>query len=63
MAVVVSLATCQVRFAGTSEPRPWVLRVTEVYELANGRWVRLHRHADPLITPRPLAETLDLLPS
>lgn len=61
LAVVVSLSTNSVRFIGRSEPHPWVLRVTEVYQRTGDTWLRLHRHADPLIKSRPLAETLELL--
>ncbi len=61
--VVVSLATCSVQFVDRADRHPWILRTTEVYERTEGNWRRLHRHADPLITPRPLAETLALLPS
>ena len=59
--IVVLLETSQVMFEGRSEPHDWSLRVTEVYTAANGRWLRLHRHADPLVKSRPLAETLALL--
>lgn len=58
-AVVVSLATCLVRFAGRQASHSWVLRVTEVYDHQGGNWIRLHRHADPLIAMRPLDETLE----
>ena len=61
LAIVVSLSTNSVQFAGRTEPHPWVLRVTEVYQQAGDSWSRLHRHADPLIKPRPLTETLELL--
>jgi ketosteroid isomerase-like protein len=37
---------------GRQDPQPWVLRTTQVFERRGGGWVRLHRHADPLIDLR-----------
>jgi ketosteroid isomerase-like protein len=34
-----------------------VLRVTMIYRPEDGTWKVVHRHADPISTPRP-AETL-----
>jgi len=45
---------------GSDEPQPWVLRTTQVFEKRNEGWVRLHRHADPLIMRRSPADTFDL---
>lgn len=36
----------------SDEPQPWTLRTTQVFEKRPSGWVRLHRHADPLITRR-----------
>jgi len=40
----------------------WDLRVTKLFERRRGEWVRVHRHADPLVERRLLAEVLTLLP-
>jgi ketosteroid isomerase-like protein len=32
---------------------PFALRVTMVYRPEEGTWKVVHRHADPIITPRP----------
>jgi ketosteroid isomerase-like protein len=61
--VLVMLERNLVRFAEDAEPRPWILRTTQVFRRDGDRWLRLHRHADPLITRRALAETLALLPN
>jgi len=50
---VVQIERNDVRVRGRDEPEPWVLRTPQVFERRNGGWVRLHRHADPLIDPRP----------
>ena len=39
----------------------WDLRVTEVFERRDQQWVRVHRHADPLVDRHHLDEMLSLL--
>jgi len=61
LVVLVMVERNAVRLAGASEFQSWVLRTTQVFRLdANGRWWRLHRHADPLIRHRPGEETFVL---
>lgn len=57
--VLVLLERNLVRFAG-SEPQQWDLRVTQVYERNAADWKIVHRHADPLVVRRDLAQTLQL---
>jgi ketosteroid isomerase-like protein len=57
--VLVLLERSLVRLAG-SEPRQWDLRVTQVYERNGDTWKIIHRHADPLVVRRDLAQTLQL---
>ena len=45
---------------GSERPQPWVLRTTQVFEKRPSGWVRLHRHADPLISRRSPADTFAL---
>lgn len=61
--VLVLIERNEVRFAGHAAPRRWVLRTTQVFRRDGARWLRLHRHADPLIDFRPLDRTLALLPA
>ena len=50
----------EVTVAGSDVPQPWVLRTTQVFEKRPAGWVRLHRHADPLIDRRSPADTFAL---
>ncbi len=61
LVVVVAVERNEVVFEGETETRPWILRTTQVFRRAGDRWLRLHRHADPLIQRRSLAETRRLL--
>jgi len=55
--VVVQVERNEARVEGCVDPQPWALRTTQVFELRQGGWVRLHRHADPLIDLRTPATT------
>lgn len=61
LAVLVMIERSEVTFEERDRPYPWVLRTTQVFRRTVEGWVRLHRHADPLILYRPLDATLDLL--
>jgi hypothetical protein len=61
--VLVMIERSQVTFEGRSEPHAWSLRTTQVFRRDGSRWVRLHRHADPLLSRRSLEATLALLES
>ena len=61
VAILVLIERNEVRLAGRDETQPWVLRTTSVFRLDNDKgWIRLHRHADPLIRFRPGDETFSL---
>ncbi len=55
--VLVMIERNEVRFSPNGELQPWILRTTQAFRRDGDRWLRLHRHADPLIKFRPLAET------
>jgi hypothetical protein len=62
LVVLVMIERSAVMFEGRDAPHPWILRTTQIFRRADDQqWVRLHRHADPLILRRPLDATLDLL--
>jgi hypothetical protein len=56
--VVVLVERNEVSVEGVTDPQPWILRTTQVFETRDGTWVRLHRHADPLIDRRTPARYL-----
>ena len=55
--VLVLIERNEVRVEGVDGPQPWALRTTQVFERRDETWVRLHRHADPLIDRRTPAGT------
>jgi hypothetical protein len=58
--VVVLVERNEVTVDGVDGVQPWVLRTTQVFERRDGGWVRLHRHADPLIERRSPADTFTI---
>jgi len=60
LVVVAMIERSTVKFQAL-DSQPWVLRTTQVFRKTPDGWLRLHRHADPLIGPRSLAATLTLL--
>ena len=51
--VVVLIERNKAIVHGSDAEQNWVLRTTQVFERREGEWIRLHRHADPLIDLRP----------
>jgi hypothetical protein len=60
LVVIVLIERNDFLVEGSDTSQPWVLRTTEVFEKRPSGWVRLHRHADPLITRRSPADTFTL---
>ena len=58
--VVIQVERNQALVQGSDTPQAWTLRTTQVFERSDGHWVRLHRHADPLIDFRPPEKTFAL---
>ncbi len=52
--VVIAMIERQRGRVGDLPERDWSLRVTHVYRRADGHWLLVHRHADPLV------QTIDL---
>ncbi|MGE5414815.1 MAG: YybH family protein [Syntrophomonadaceae bacterium] len=53
LACVVEVERGRSRVAGAAEMVPVGVRVTSVFRLEGGRWRLVHRHADPITSPRP----------
>lgn len=54
LAWLVMIERGSVHFRDTEGTTPWELRVTELFELSQGNWRRIHRHADPLVVRHDL---------
>jgi ketosteroid isomerase-like protein len=53
LAYTVWLERQEAKVGGRSEVTPFTLRVTMVLRPEDGTWRVVHRHADPITTPRP----------
>jgi len=58
--VLVLIERSEVLFDGHDKPQPWVLRTTQIFRRDGDRWLRLHRHADPLCTLQPFEAVVAL---
>jgi hypothetical protein len=61
LAWLVMIERASVRFAGRDTPSRWELRVTELFRSHDDRWIRIHRHADPLVDLHTLDDVTSLL--
>lgn len=52
LAVVVEVEHAETKVEGVDAPSPTALRVTSVFRLEGDTWKLVHRHADPITTPR-----------
>jgi ketosteroid isomerase-like protein len=52
LAVVVEVEHAETMASGADALSPAALRVTSVYRPEGGAWKLVHRHADPITTPR-----------
>lgn len=53
LAYTVEIERYTARVGGADEISPVAVRVTTVYRREDGVWKVVHRHADPITTPRP----------
>jgi ketosteroid isomerase-like protein len=58
LAYTLEIERCRVRVGGASEAAPSSLRVTTIYRREEDGWKVLHRHADPITTPRPIESVI-----
>ena len=54
LAYIVEIERTRMKVGGSDEMSPVSLRATTVFRPEDGLWKVLHRHADPITTPRPI---------
>src|SRR5262245_33399317 len=58
LACVVEVERGRSKVGGAKEVVPLAVRSTSVFRLERGSWKLVHRHADPITTPRPAASVI-----
>jgi len=58
LACVVEVEHGRAKVGGTNQIVTLALRVTSLFRLEHGIWKLVHRHADPITTPRPAASVV-----
>ncbi len=53
LAYVVQIERAKAKLGGSEELAPIALRTTMIFRPEGGTWKIVHRHADPITTPRP----------
>ena len=56
---VVQIERAQARLAGADDMTPIALRVTMIFRREGDTWKVAHRHADPIMTSRPITTTIE----
>jgi ketosteroid isomerase-like protein len=56
---VVQIEWVQARLAGSENVTPSSLRVTMIFRREGDTWRVVHRHADPIVTPRPISTVIE----
>ena len=59
LACIVEVERGRARVGGGAELVPVAVRVTSVFRLERGAWKLVHRHADPITTPRPASSVIN----
>jgi|SRR5215467_151407 len=58
LACVVEVERGRSKVGGADEVVSLAVRTTSVFRLESGSWKLVHRHADPITTPRPAASVI-----
>ncbi len=53
LAYVVQIERAKAKIGGQEEITPYAVRSTMIFRPEEGEWKVVHRHADPITTPRP----------
>jgi ketosteroid isomerase-like protein len=56
---VIQIERTQARLAGNQNVSPTALRVTMIFRREGDTWKVVHRHADPITTPRPITTLIE----
>lgn len=59
LACIVEVERGRAKVGGGAELVPVAVRVTSVFRLERGAWKLVHRHADPITTPRPASSVIN----
>ncbi len=59
LAYIVEIERARLKVGATDELAPVALRVTTIFRREEGAWRVVHRHADPITTPRPIESALE----
>jgi ketosteroid isomerase-like protein len=54
LAYIVEIEWARAKVGGSDEVSPIPLRVTTIFRREDGEWKVVHRHADPILSPRPI---------
>ena len=58
LACIVEVESGRAKVGGSEKLAPVAVRVTSVFRLERDNWKLVHRHADPITTPRPAASVI-----
>jgi ketosteroid isomerase-like protein len=58
LAYAVWLERTEAKVGGMEDLAPSVLRVTMIFRPEDGEWKVVHRHADPITTPKPVESVI-----
>jgi ketosteroid isomerase-like protein len=58
LAYIVEIERARAKIGGGDDMLPIALRVTTIFRREDDGWKVVHRHADPITTPRPIESVL-----
>ena len=56
---IVQIERVQARLAGSGNITPFALRATMIFRREEDAWRLVHRHADPILAPRPISTVIE----
>lgn len=59
LAYIVEIERTRAKIGGGDDMLPIALRVTTIFRREDGGWKVVHRHADPITTPRPIESVVE----